>query len=98
MPRESGASSNDDLAITGSPAFAGDDGCGSARFFLRHAGFIDGVLKLVTVSLGAVAGRKGVFVGRRQAALGRLVGLGRFGVLVGFGGTNATLVFKRLDA
>jgi hypothetical protein len=26
MPREGGASSNDGLAITGSPAFAGDDG------------------------------------------------------------------------
>jgi len=25
MPREGGASSNDGLAITGSPAFAGDD-------------------------------------------------------------------------
>jgi hypothetical protein len=31
MPRESGASSTDGLAITGSPAFAGDDGRGPKR-------------------------------------------------------------------
>jgi hypothetical protein len=38
MPRAGGASSNDGLAITGSPAFAGDDGCEMNGMCLYRSG------------------------------------------------------------